>query len=504
MEPEGGRKPYPQVAALVARLASLHGLSSVLDVGLVWTRDAAVTYPQLDVTCAGQRGTASFPSGFPFRRHIDLGNAQGLAALSDIDTSRTALVVTGPSDWLPDLEAALVLLDRTIRSARLAIFATTNPEPVLAYLRRAGLDPAFAGFTRAADDDDRSASLFILDASVARTDEPPAGFKVVAIMTAYNEEDIVAASIAKLVANGIGVYLIDNWSTDGTFAAAEEFRGRGLIGLEHFPDEPTGRFELRSLLTRVATIASQLGADWYIHHDVDERRNGPWPDLGLREALWRVDQSGFNAVDHTVLNFRPIDDGFPSGGDFEAYFRHFEFGRTSDLHLQVKAWKNQAPVDLAGRAGHEARFRGRRIFPYKFELKHYPIRSQAHGERKIFRDRVPRWDPRERRLAWHVQYDDVAPHQSFIRVAADLIEDHGPATRARFMPELLAGAGLSESSIPRYALSGFAGRKTYVWANRITGSRGYRALSWLLGLPMRVARKLLRGVRARGPVQARG
>jgi hypothetical protein len=169
----------------------------------------------------------------------------------------------------------------------------------------------------------------------------------------------------------------------------------------------------------------------------------------------------------------------------------------------VKAWKNRAPVDLAGRAGHEARFPGRRVFPYKFELKHYPIRSQAHGERKIFRDRVPRWDPRERRLAWHVQYDDVAPHQSFVRVAADLIEDLGPATRARFMPEFLAGASLSETSIPRYARSGFAGRTTYVWANRITGSRVYRALGWALGLPMRVARKLLRGVRARMRVQAR-
>ena len=503
MEPDGGRQPYPQVAALVARLASLHGLSSVLDVGLAWTCEIAVTHPQLDVTGTGQWGAGSVPSGFPFRRHIDLSSERGLAILSDIDPSRTAVVVTGPSDWLKDLGGALALLDRTIRSVRLAIIATTTPEPMLAYLEQSGLEPAFAGFTRAAGDDDRSASLFILDSDIARTAGPPAGFKVVAIMTAYNEEDIVAASIEKLVTNGIGVYLIDNWSTDGTYAAAEMFRDRGLVGLEHFPDEPTGRFELRSLLTRVATVASRLDADWCIHHDVDERRNGPWPELGLREALWRVDQSGFNAVDHTVLNFRPIDEGFPPGRDFEAYFRHFEFGRTSDLHLQVKAWKNQAPVDLAGRAGHEARFPGRRIFPYKFELKHYPIRSQAHGERKIFRDRVPRWDPRERRLAWHVQYDDVAPHQSFVRVAAELIEDLGPATRARFMPEFLAGAGLSETSIPRYAQSGFAGRAAYVWMSRITGSHIYRALGWGLDLPGRVGRKILRRVRARGRAQER-
>ena len=471
-----GGRPYPDVAALAAHLASLEGFSTVLHVGRSWTPEISLLHPELEA----------------------IGVGDGQSALARLDISRSVVVLTGPSD-------SRVELERAIRVAPLTIVATTTPEAVLAHMTAANLLPSFLGRTRATEqDDERAASLLIVDRALADVGAAPGGFSVVAIMTAYNEEDILEPAIAKLVADGVGVYVIDNWSTDGTYAIAEKFRGRGLVGLERFPDSPTDRFELRSLLGRVSAVAAGLDADWCIHHDADERRCGPWAGVGLRDALWRVDRSGFSAVDHTVLNFRPIDNGFAPGADFESYFRHFEFGRTSDLRLQVKAWKNSGPVDLSSRAGHEARFPGRRVFPYKFELKHYPIRSQAHGEQKIFRDRIPRWDPRERRLAWHVQYDDVLPQQSFLRDAGELIEDCGAETRACLMAEMLAGAGLADYSFPAWALGSRTGRATYLYADRVAKSRVYAFLSWLSGLPMRVARKTIRVLRGRLAGRGRG
>ena len=53
--------------------------------------------------------------------------------------------------------------------------------------------------------------------------------------------------------------------------------------------------------------------------------------------------------------------------------------------------------DLAGSGGHEAVFTGRRVFPYNFLSKHYPVRSQAHGERKIFVERSARRSESARR-----------------------------------------------------------------------------------------------------------
>ena len=72
-------------------------------------------------------------------------------------------------------------------------------------------------------------------------------------------------------------------------------------------------------------------------------------------------------------------------------------------------------VDLVSSGGHEARFRERRVFPLRFILRHYPIRGQKHGERKVFLERRSRFDERERARGWHVQYDRMQEGISFIR-----------------------------------------------------------------------------------------
>jgi hypothetical protein len=463
MKPDSRDRPYPEVAAFAAHVASLRGLATILDVGGAWTREMALLHPELTVV--------------------------GLERFGSLDPLRTAVVITAPgSSALP----------AAAREAPLTIVATTEPEAASAYLAESGLPPSFVGRTRASDVDlERTATLLVADRALSDPSPASGGFRVVAIMTAYNEEDIIERSIGKLVADGVGVYLIDNWSSDRTYAIAEPFLGRGLVGLERFPDVPSDRYEWRSLLHRVEVVAAGLDADWFIHHDADERRCGPWAGLGLRDALWRVDRAGFSAVDHTVMNFRPTDDGFEAGGDFEAHFRHFEFGRTSDLLLQIKAWKNAGPVDLASSGGHEAKFPRRRVFPYKFELKHYPIRSQAHGEQKVFRDRIARWDPGERALGWHVHYDDVAPQQSFLRGPDGLIEDLGAETHARFLPEILAGAGLAEQSFPAWALGSSAGRAFYLSGRRFARSRTYARIREFPLLRIGVVRRTLHRLRGR-------
>jgi hypothetical protein len=487
---ESGGRPFPEVAELAARIASLEGIPTVLDFGCAWTAEMTIRHPELKVTGIGQWGAKerSRPSAFPFTSLLDISSEQGLRALSQVDATRCVAVLTDPSESPNDWDRASSAIDEVIAAAPLTILATTTPESVLPHLEAAGLTPTFLGRTRASEqDEERTATLIVVDRSLRDVGPAPSEFRVVAIMTTYNEEDVIGPSIGKLVADGIGVYLIDNWSTDRTHAIAAEFMGRGLVGLERFPDAPTDRYEWRSLLGRVEDVAESNEADWLIHHDADERRCGPWAGLGLRDALWKVDQSGFSAVDHTVLNFQPIDNGFVPGGDFEACLRHFEFGRGAGMLLQIKAWKNLGRVDLASDGGHEAVFPGRRVFPYKFELKHYPIRSQLHGELKVFRDRVARWDPNERAIGWHRHYDDVRPQQSFLRDAGDLIEDCGAETRARFLAEMVSGAGLAQHTLPAWALRGPAGRGAYLAVRRLGRSRAYGRLHRALG---RVRRRL--------------
>jgi hypothetical protein len=528
-EPDPGERPYPDAAEFAGHAASLYGLRNIVDVGLAWTPELAVVFPDLRVSGAFgplETGDAAEPhpaaapgphfateprsvaapgphsaaaGRYRFGRPIDPSDPANSARLARLEPATSALLAAGPAGRLCGEGGALTRLRDLVAASPLVVVATDDPAPVLDLLAGCGRKPEFVGRTRSHPGDaERSGYLVVADERLARLADgparPPDGFRVVAIVTAYNEEDIIGPAIEKLVGDGVGVYVVDNWSTDRTGEIVRGFEGRGLVGLERFPAAPSESFALRKLLKRIAGIAAGLDADWFIHHDADERRCGPWPGLGLRDSLWRVDRAGFSAVDHTVVNYQPVDDSFEPGSDFEEHFRYFEFGRSSDLLLQVKAWKNVGRVDLAGSAGHQVAFAGRRIFPYKFLLKHYSIRSQAHGEKKVFRERVPRWDRHERVRGWHRHYDAVEPGRSFLRDPRELVEDSGPDTWLRYMPEALTGAGLAQRDLPEWALAGEVGRRAFLARQSVEASRSYKLLVDAVSKPGGLARRVRAGL----------
>lgn len=266
-------------------------------------------------------------------------------------------------------------------------------------------------------------------------------FNVLAIIAAFNEEDIIFHSIKHLINQGIYVYVIDNWSTDSTYEITKKFNGKDyFLGCERYPPESPGQFfNLKDLLRRKEELAMKVNADWFINADVDEIRESPWPGINLKEGLYHVDRLGFNAIDHSELTFYPVDNDFESGADYESYFRYCAFTPLSASYFHVKAWKNTgSPVCFHHSAGHVLSFDGLKVFPYKFLLKHYPIRSQRHGEKKIFVNRKPRYAPEERSMGWHIHYDNYKDGCSFIRRPEDL-ELFNENFYSKYLVERLAG-----------------------------------------------------------------
>lgn len=266
-------------------------------------------------------------------------------------------------------------------------------------------------------------------------------FSVVAIIAAYNEADIIEHVVTDLIDQGVQVYFMDDGSTDGTVAAVERHLGRGVLGIERLakPGEngaPAG-FDWERILRRKTQLAAELDASWFIHHDADEFRESPWSHLSLRDAIRHVDALGFNAIDFTGLDFWPVHDQFRAGDDVrDAFTRYAELAPYD--RVQVRCWKKTSALDLVTSGGHEARFPRRRVFPLRFILRHYPIRGQTHGERKVFHERRNRFLDRERDQGWHVQYDHLQEGASFLR---------DPATLTPYDPETLR---LSLILHPRY------------------------------------------------------
>lgn len=256
--------------------------------------------------------------------------------------------------------------------------------------------------------------------------------QVTAILAAYNEEDIVGAALSHLISQGVSVHFIDHGSTDATLDEARRFEGRGVIGIESMPAGETVRWA--DVLRRKEALARELPGDWFIHHDADEFRESAWSGETLAEGIRRVDRLGFNAIDFEVLQFRPVHDRFRRGDDPLSSFEYFEPPEDFD-RLQVKCWKRAPDVRIAASGGHDIDFAGRRVFPLRFLLRHYPVRTQAQGTRKVLRERQPRFDAEEKANGWHLQYREAREGENFLREPESLTRYDAEAVRARLFLE---------------------------------------------------------------------
>lgn len=277
---------------------------------------------------------------------------------------------------------------------------------------------------------------------------------IVAFMPAFNEEDIILASIQHLIKQGVEVYVLDNWSTDGTFELAQSCLGKGVLAVEHLPrDGPPPFHKWRDVLLRIEELSAQLEADWFLLNGADELRRSAWKAVDLRTGLDIVDREGYSCVDYAVMEFPPVDNDFQPGADPEAHFKFFEWGDRTYHFIQRNTWKNTGkPIALADSAGHDVAFEGKRVYPYKFLLKHYPVRSQAHGEKKVLRERRPRYDPEEVRKGWNTHYDHIGADHVFLRPAGELTqydEDTFPGTPLPDGRELVDWGNLSVVSTLR-------------------------------------------------------
>lgn len=266
-----------------------------------------------------------------------------------------------------------------------------------------------------------------------------------AIVKSFNDEDFIAHCIASLRQQGLRVHLIDNWSTDHTLEIAEALARRDPhVTVERFPAEPQREYLWKALLERTVAVAEALGHGWYLHVDSDELRESPWPGIDVAQAVAHVDACGYSAIDFTVIDFRYLRGEALADAPWQA-MRFFEFGRRGGHFRQVKAWKYSGQkVDLASSGGHDAAFEGRRIFPLKFLLRHYPLRGAAHAARKVFAERIERTHGERERYGWHTQYAGVSEDRLQGWSRHELVAWNPATFHSEFVVERLSGLGVAD------------------------------------------------------------
>lgn len=248
----------------------------------------------------------------------------------------------------------------------------------------------------------------------------------------YNEADILPHTLRRMRDSGCDLYVLDNWSTDGTRRAViDGFVGRGLVACELFPAErPPEWFDLDAILRRIEAVHDGLVHGWALLFGADEVLEAPWPGVSLAAGLERVAAEGYNAIDFATACFHPVDDSWTPADDPVSYFRYWTRGRYQG---NLRAWNSTGAIRFL-HGGHDMAFDGRRVYPTRFILRHYPFRTQAQAERKVFVERRPRYAPANRAKGWHMHLDHIRPGHRFIQEPAGLRE-YDPAT---FYSEVLA------------------------------------------------------------------
>ena len=229
--------------------------------------------------------------------------------------------------------------------------------------------------------------------------------RVIALLATHNEERFIVPCLEHLVRHGLEAYVIDNESDDGTASLARRFLGRGLVGIETFPRE--GVYPWQMILRRKEQLAATLDADWFMHADPDEVRLPPRSGTTLAEAFAEADRQGWNAVNFDEFTFVPTrqspDHDHPDYLRTMRWYYPFE----PSFPNQLKAWKKQRRrVELARSGGHQVRFRGLRMYPVSFPMRHYLFLSIPHAIEKYVRKI---YDPLEVAAGWHVSRVKLRP-----------------------------------------------------------------------------------------------
>lgn len=231
--------------------------------------------------------------------------------------------------------------------------------------------------------------------------------RVCAIISTFNEGDVILEVTQKLIASGVDVFVIDNGSTDDTVNILSPLVGKGIVDIEcvRFYEDAREVFDWTSILKLKENIAKKIRYDWYLHVDADEIRYSPWPQYSLREGMDKVDFEGYNLINFKLFNFR-LTGQESDEGDCENKMQFYSSVENYNQY-QIKAWKSHQDVDIVGFGGHIIRRPDPRIYPIRFIHKHYPVRSLEHGRRKIIQERKNRFTLAEKSKGWHVQYDNL-------------------------------------------------------------------------------------------------
>ncbi|HTW06164.1 MAG TPA: glycosyltransferase family 2 protein [Acidimicrobiales bacterium] len=204
--------------------------------------------------------------------------------------------------------------------------------------------------------------------------------RLLGVLLCYNDGDLVEDAVGYLAGEGHDVVVWDHGSTDATPEVLKRLRPE-ILELRTIP-RSVDFYGLYQMMSQHLIDEYVAKYDWVSWPDQDEFLEGPDRARPYREWVEEVIASPYDWVQFNNYNFwwTPADD--PNTERALDRVRHYSlFG---DCGPRVRAWR--ASCTNIREFNHNPPLGER--YPKLFNLRHYPMRSEAQMARRLQQDRA--------------------------------------------------------------------------------------------------------------------
>ena len=239
-------------------------------------------------------------------------------------------------------------------------------------------------------------------------------FRVLAILCVRNEAVHLRRCLSDLIASNLDVFLIDNGSSDGSREIAEEFWGRGVVGIDDL--KWSGAFSLSDQLNAKRKIWKSSDYDWIIHVDADEKLISGTPDRTLYDGILDAHQSGYTHINFHEIVFIPMPGEDFVGQDYTALMSTYYFFQPVYPRLN-RAWNRRSGLDNSASGGHRLAGVDLKQYPIDFFLCHYIVLSETQARTKYLNRRFATEDLQR---GWHGNRMRINDRNIYLREAPEV------------------------------------------------------------------------------------
>jgi len=144
--------------------------------------------------------------------------------------------------------------------------------------------------------------------------------KILAILTVYNEVNYLPHTFEYFKRNGCDIYVIDNYSNDGTY----EWLIENNIPCHRVDTQES--FDLTKLQKEIISTVHQIKPDWVVYTGADMYYVA---DMPLNEYIKKIDSMGFNQISTLAYSV------FNTGENFDLPLCEHYFYATLSIHITM-------------------------------------------------------------------------------------------------------------------------------------------------------------------------